>query len=97
MSQGLNQQEVKDLVEYIAENNSWNKLYECHQRGRKTPKYYTMSYDTRTNDMWRICFYEIIGGGHSGNRKEEVIFRTENGTDLKQRIYDWLDEECKEE
>ena len=51
MSRGLNQQEVQKLVEYIKNNNSWSNLYECHQRGRKVPKYYTMQYDTCTNDM----------------------------------------------
>lgn len=93
MRRGLNQQEVQELVEYIKENNSWYNLSECLQRGRKVPKYYTMQYDTRTNDMWRICFYQISGKGCHYKSDEEVVFRTENGYDLKQRIYDWLDEE----
>lgn len=92
MSRGLNQQEVQELVEYIKENNSWYNLSKCIQRGRKVPKYYTMQYDTRTNNMWRICFYQISGKGYHYKPDEEVAFRTENDYDLKQRIYDWLNE-----
>lgn len=92
MSRGLNQQEVKELVEYIKDNNSWYNLSECLQRGRKVPKYYTMEFDTRTNDMRRICFYQITGNGYRYKSNDEVIFRTENGYDLKQRIYNWLNE-----
>lgn len=92
MSRGLNQQEVQELVGYIKENNSWYNLSECLQRGRKVPKYYTIQYDTRTNDMWRICFYQITGNGCRYKTNDEVVFRTENGYDLKQRIYDWLNE-----
>ena len=92
MSRGLNQQEVQELVEYIKENNSWYNLSECIQCGRKVPKYYTMQFDTRTNNMWRICFYQISGKGCHYKPDEEVVFRTENDYDLKQRIYDWLNE-----
>lgn len=80
------------MLNILKNNNSWSNLYECHQRGRKVPKYYTMQYDTRTNDMYRICFYQITGNSCRYKSNDEVVFRTENGYDLKQRIYDWLNE-----
>ena len=95
LAEGLNQQEVKEHVEYIKENNSWYNLMKCHERGRKVPKYYTMKYDTRTNDMWMIEFYQISGRGCHYKPDETVTFRTENGYSLKERIYQWLDEVCE--
>ena len=96
MSRGLNIQEVVELNKYIQENNSWESMYEIlyvnKKRHRKIIKYYTMQFDTRTNEMWRITFYNIFGDPkipHSG----EISFRTENGYDLKERIYNWLNEE----
>ena len=90
---GLNPQEVKELIEYIQENNSWEHLYDCCQKGRKVPKYYDMTFDTRTGDMWSIRFRQITGGGH--NRKDKIFLRTENGYSLKDKIYEWLNETSK--
>lgn len=92
MDMGLSPQEVAELIQYIQENNSWRDMYTLHKKGRKTPKYYTMQFDSRTGDMWAITFSSIVGGGY--NSKKEVFFRTENGYSLKDRIYKWLDEEC---
>lgn len=88
---GLNPQEVAELIQYINENNSWRHMYTLHQKDRKTPKYYNMQFDSRTGDMWAITFYSIVGGGFKG--KEEVFIRTENGYNLKDKIYEWLNEE----
>lgn len=84
---GLNPQEVKELIEYIQENNSWDKLYATVHSGRKAVKYYNMCFDTRTGDMWQITFYQTMGCGD-----KEVIFRTDRGYNLKEKIYEWLDE-----
>lgn len=62
---GLNAQEVKDLLEYIAENNGWDKLYTNHKNGRKTPKYVNMKMDTRTGQVWLVEFRDIVGGNSS--------------------------------
>ena len=95
-SKGLNQQEVRELVEYIKENNSWYNLYETHARGRKAVKYYTMRYDTRTNDMWAIEFHEISGVGFYYKPDDVIRIRTENDKDFKSEIYKWLDEVVSE-
>jgi len=91
--QGLNTEEVKALVAYIAQNNSWEHLYDSRKRKRKIPKYYTMTYDSRTNDMWRIEFNQIIGDDCKID--ESVVFRTEKGCDLKTEIYNWLEERAE--
>lgn len=91
-SRGLNQEEVNELVEYIRKNNSWYNLYHVHNSGRKAIKYYTFTYDTRTNEVWKVDFYEISGRGVCYKSDDHVIFRTEPNTNLKERIYQWLDE-----
>ena len=87
---GLNPSEVKELMEYIDDNNSWRHLYKCHHNMRKVPKYYATINDTRTGDLWSIKFYEITGIGYNG--PDEVEFRTDSGYDFKEAIYKWLDE-----
>lgn len=91
-NKGLNTEEVAELVKFIAKNNSWEHLYECNQSGRKVPKYYSMSYDTRTNDMWKITFYEVTGKNCDGKLDTEYVFRTERDYNLKDKIYEWLNE-----
>lgn len=86
---GLNKEEVQKLLTYIEENNSWRNMYELHKKGRITPKYVTMRFDTRTGDMWAIIFSGCVGG-KAKSSTEEIIFRTEQGYDLKTRIYEWL-------
>ena len=88
---GLKPQEVAELIQYINENNSWRDMYTLHQKGRVTPKYIEMQFDTRTGDMWSISFRGCVGG-KAKSSKEEVVFRTEQDYDLKERIYKWLDD-----
>ena len=83
---GLSPKEVEELILYIQQNNSWEKLYECsYERKRIVPKYFSMIVDTRTNDVWRIEFTDIVG-----IKEHNVIMRTENGYNLKEKIYSWL-------
>lgn len=88
---GLSPDEVKELIEYIKQNNSWENLYKCLKQGRRVPKYYTICFDTRENDMWKIDFHQIIGDSY--NIKDIVSFSTEAEYDLKTKIYEWLNEE----
>ncbi|MGL5767126.1 MAG: hypothetical protein ACRCX8_15945 [Sarcina sp.] len=88
---GITALELKELMDYIQENNGWNKLYQNHKRGRKTPKYINFRMDTRTGDIWLVEFSGVVGGGV--NSKEVFTFRTENGYSLKEKVYEWLNEE----
>lgn len=81
---GLSPQELMELMLYIQKNNSWAKMYQLHQIGRKTPKYIDFKMDSRTGDIWCVVF-------RRGN-EEIARFRTENGYNLKERVYEWLDE-----
>jgi hypothetical protein len=47
-----------------------------------------MFVDTRTGDVWKIEFYDITNKGHT---PDPMIFRTENGYNLKDAIYEYLD------
>lgn len=96
LGKGLNSQEVSELIKYIQENNSWENMYKIlhgdNPRNRRIIKYYEMVFDTRDGMMWKIIFSNIINGNPKECDKDgEVIFRTEAGYDLKQKIYDWLD------
>ena len=86
MDKGLNFKEVSELITYIQENNSWENMYE--NRNRKIIKYYKMFVDTRTGDVWKIEFYSITNKGHT---PDPMSFRTENGYNLKDAIYEYLD------
>lgn len=88
MHDGLTLDEVKELIEYIQKNNSWEHLSECLERNRKIPKYYRLLIDTRFGDVWGIEFYQITGYGP----EDKILIRTKNGTNLKEEIYKWLDE-----
>lgn len=56
----MNSEELKELLDYIQENNSWEKMAECMERDRQIFKYIRISYDTRENlpdedHVWNIC------------------------------------------
>lgn len=95
MDMGLNSQEVKELMDYIAENNSWNNPLTAAQRNRKIIKYYSMTVDTRTNTVWKVDFWGVSNSNCS--EKKVTTFRDEptaiQPLTLKERIYQWLDEE----
>ena len=84
---GLTPDQVKELMDYIQKNNSWANMYECHENGRKTPKYYSMSMrmnaDTRDGTVWSITFY---------SHDKDVTFRTGEGYNLLEKVYEFLDE-----
>lgn len=45
----MNSEELKELLDYIQENNSWEKMTECFERDREIFKYIRIVYDTRKN------------------------------------------------
>lgn len=56
----MNSEELKELLDYIQENNSWGKMLDCIERDRQIFKYIRISYDTRENlpnedYIWSIC------------------------------------------
>ena len=81
--------ELMELLQYIQENNSWEKQGEINfeqGRARKIVKYIDFCVDTRTADVWHIK----LRGGHN-----DIVF--DDGTalmpkNLKEDIYKWLDE-----
>lgn len=82
----MNSQELKNLVDYIMENNS-QKEASYITRGRKQYKYVDFRLDTRDGSIYSVIFK---------NGKDDVkAFEIENEEDL-QKIYEWLDEEEKE-
>lgn len=83
MMKGLSPQEVAELITYIQENNSWQNMMDVTKRNRRVIKYYDMTVDTRTGEMWDIQFRR------SGNTP--IRFTTGSGT-FKQDIYAYLDE-----
>lgn len=81
-------EELCQLLSYVQENNSWNKLYEVNvERNRKAIKYVDACFDSRDGKVWHINFRDVS----SGTAKE---FRIENADDLK-KVYEWLDRPLK--
>lgn len=83
IGQGLNPTEVVELINYIQKNNSWQAMVDVAKRKRRVIKYYDMSFDTRSGEMWHISF-RVSGG-------DPVVFR--DGPTFKQDIYNYLDKE----
>jgi hypothetical protein len=83
---GLSYEELQELLEYIEKNHSWKNMYKNHVNTDKPPKtikYVTFDFDTRDCDIWQVRFYNICGC-------EDITFRTEQGYNFKDKIYDWL-------
>ena len=82
INQGLNPKETLELIEYIQKNNSWQNMLDVSKRKRRLIKYYNMSIDTRSGELWKISF-RVSGD-------EPVIFR--DSPTFKEDIYKYLDE-----
>lgn len=80
----MNSQDIKDLIDYVMEHNSWKKCSALMEH-RKMPKYldFRLWFTLDTRDG--IIFY--LKTRHSGRDKS---FRIENKTDLD-KFYKWLD------
>ena len=81
----MTSQDLKDLIDYVMENNSWK---ECSaMNNRKMPKYleFRLRFTLDTRDG--IIFY--LKTRHSGKDKS---FRIENKKDLES-FYKWLEKE----
>lgn len=83
IGEGLNPTEVLELIDYIQKNNSWQAMVDTVKRKRRVIKYYDMSFDTRSGEMWHISF-RVSG-------KDPIVFR--DSSTFKQDIYKYLDEE----
>lgn len=75
-------EQYMNLLKYIQENNSWQKMLDCCRRNRRVIKYVDAIFDTRTGDIWHITF-------RSGGYKKE--FRIDNSDDIG-AVYEYLDE-----
>jgi hypothetical protein len=82
----MNSQDLKNLIDYIMENNS-QKEASFITRGRRQYKYVDFRLDTRDGSIFSVIFRN----GKDDNIQFEVL--TEE--DL-QKIYDWLDKEVSE-
>ena len=80
-----------ELLEYIIQNNGWNKVWENGvEKGRPCFKYIDATFDSRDGLIWQIVFRE---DGSLNNLKEKV-FHTETEEDIK-AIYDFLNTQFK--
>lgn len=88
----MNYEDLKKLLDYIQENNSWENMYDCHKRDRYTFKYVDVCIDTRDDDpdisychqhVWHI---KLRNGGMSKS------FRDATFDDIKK----FLDQPMKE-
>lgn len=59
----MNNEELKELLDYIQENNSWEKMCECIERDRYCFKYIRISYDTREPSMGEHVWHIILDNG----------------------------------
>lgn len=79
----MNSQDLKNLIDYIMENNS-QKEASYILRGRRQYKYVDFRLDTVDGNIYSVIFK---------NGKDDVKkFEIGHGDDL-QKIYKWLDEE----
>lgn len=76
----MNSEELKELLDYIQENNSWEKMYDNVQRDRYCFKYIRISYDTRDTNL--------------GEHVWQIIL--DNGKDSKVYLKDKTLQECKD-
>lgn len=83
LNQGLTPNEVVELINYIQKYNSWQAIMDACKKRRRIIKYYDMSFDTRSGEMWYISF-RVPG-------KDPVEFR--DGPTFKEDIYKYLNEE----
>ncbi len=76
----MNSSDLKKLLDYIQENNSWENMYQNFERNRYCFKYIRIYYDTRENL----------------NNEEHVWWiQLDNGIDCKISLRDKSFEECK--
>lgn len=79
-------EQLKDLLNYIQENNSWAKLGETVSRNRVAVKYVDSCFDTRTNDIFEIKLRCGLSEGKT--------FRINSEADID-KIYKFLDKPLK--
>lgn len=83
----MNSQNLKNLIDYIMENNS-QKEASYILRGRRQYKYVDFRLDTRDGNIYSVIF-------KNGGNTDAVKFDIETERDLE-KLYAWLDEEVKE-
>ena len=87
----MNSQQVKEFLDYLQKNNSWEAMIQGQltEIKRRVVKYVRMNIDTRDGIMFSIT---ITFDNIMGNKGKEESFRIENEEDLK-GLYNWLEEE----
>lgn len=80
-------EQLKDLLNYIQENNSWDKLSETISRNRIAVKYVSCFFDTRFNNIFKIELRYGLSG-------KEKVFEINNESDID-KIYKFLDRPLK--
>jgi hypothetical protein len=76
----MNSEELKELLDYIQENNSWEKMYSNTKKDRYCFKYIRISYDTRNTNLGEHIWHIIL----------------DNGKDSKIYLRDKTLQECKD-
>lgn len=83
--------EYVKLLEYVNENNSWDKMYTCiHDNHRRVVKYVNCSFDTRDGKIWRVGFHGCVS---LCDKDHEKVFNIDSPEDVS-KIYEWLDKVC---
>lgn len=77
----MNSSDLKELLDYIQENNSWEHMYYLTNKDRYCFKYIRICYDTRENDDGEDHVWSIV---------------LDNGKDSKVYLRDKTLEECKQ-
>lgn len=76
----MNSEELKELLDYIQENNSWEKMLYNMERDRYSFKYIRISYDTRDTSLGEHVWSIVL----------------DNGKDSKIYLRDKTLQECKD-
>ena len=86
----MNSQELKDLLDYIQKNNSWEHMAEAFDRDRYVFKYIDICYDTREGTSTKS--YPVWSITLRQSRNECITFQEDELKD----IYKFLDKPMKE-
>ena len=85
MDKGLTIAEMQELLEYIRENNGLENPSNALKARRKIVKYVDFGFDSRTGTIWRVQLHQSFGS-------TVACFRTERDYNLKEAVYNWLDD-----
>lgn len=80
----MNYEDLKKLLDYIQENNSWENMYECHQRNRYSFKYVRVYIDTRerADNEENVWFVRLENGGYVKDFRDATFEEIKKFLDL---------------